>query len=825
VTVVSEGIPVTVPVFRGISTIFGVPPVGATKPLLTMPTSCNGPLTSTVTGDSYQEAGRRNPDGSPDRGDPRWKTASSVTRNAAGVPAGMSGCAPLVFPPAIETKPDVANASSASGLNVHVHVSQKAALDPAGLAESTLRDTTVALAPGVAVNPSGGDGLEGCSEGLVGFTGFSEFNKDFEPGDRTVTFTPTLLSETVPGVSFCPDSSKIGTAKLKTPLLDHELTGSVYLASQNQNPFGSLIAMYLAIEDPVSGTLVKIPFEVRLCEAIGEVIDGVSCQAAGQIITTAHNTPELPFEDLELHFFGGERAPLTTPAHCGTYTTNATFAPWSGNAPVATTTSFTVEHGPNGGPCPSGALPFSPSLAGGTANINAGSFSPLTTTISRPDGDQNMQGVQLHMPAGLSGLLSSVKLCPEAQADAGTCGPESLIGETTVSAGVGSDPVSVKGGRVYITEKYAGAPFGLSIVNPVKAGPFDLEHDMSNPNQQPACDCVVVRAKIDVDPTSAALTITTDASGPHAIPSFIDGVPVQIKAVNVTITREHFTFNPTNCSPLGITGSILGGEGASSPVSIPFQATNCATLAFGPKFSVSTSGKTSKANGASLTAKVTYPNVPQGTEADIAKVKVELPRQLPSRLTTLQKACLAAQFATNPAGCPAASRIGYAVVHTPLIPVPLQGPAIFVSHGGEAFPSLEIVLQGYGVTIDLVGTTFISKSGVTSTTFKTVPDQPFSSFELTLPQGPYSALGANGNLCALTHVITTKKTVTRHGKRVKVAVKKTVATGLTMPTEFTAQNGATIHQVTNISVTGCGKAKTKTKAKAIRKARKAGAVK
>ena len=208
----------------------------------------------------------------------------------------------------------------------------------------------------------------------------------------------------------------------------------------------------------------------------------------------------------------------------------------------------------------------------------------------------------------------------------------------------------------------------------------------------------------------------------------------------------------------------------------------CAGLAFKPQFAVSTSGKTSKADGASLTAKVTYPNVPQGTDSDIGLVKVELPKQLPSRLTTLQKACTDAQFEANPAACPAASKIGYATVHTPILPVALEGPAIFVSHGGEAFPSLTLVLQGDNVTVDLVGTTFISKAGVTSTTFKTVPDAPFSTFELTLPEGPYSALAANGILC-------TSK--------------------LAMPTAFVAQSGAEIHQSTKIAVTGCTPTKSK----------------
>jgi hypothetical protein len=442
-------------------------------------------------------------------------------------------------------------------------------------------------------------------------------------------------------------------------------------------------------------------------------------------------------------------------------------------------------------------------LTAGSTNVQAGALSPFTMTMSRQDGNQNLKSIQLHMPPGLSGILSGVALCAEAQANTGTCGTGSLIGETTVSVGLGGNPYTVKGGKVYLTGPYKGAPFGLSIVNPADAGPFHLGK-------------VIVRATVAVDPITAALTITSDSTGQYVIPPLIKGIPLEIKHVNVTVTRPGFTFNPTSCDPMAITGSLQSIEGATATLSVPFQVTDCAALKFAPKFQVTTTGKTSKANGASLSVKLTYPNATFGTQANIARVKVDLPKQLPSRLTTLQKACTAAQFNTNPAGCPAASFIGHAKAITPLIPVPLEGPAIFVSHGGEAFPSLEVVLQGYGVTIDLVGSTFISKSGITSSTFKTVPDQPVGSFELTLPQGKYSALAANGNLCTVTNTITVKKKVTvkvkGHKKTVTRNVKQTQAATLTMPTEFVAQNGAAIHQNTPISVTGCGKSKPAKKA-------------
>jgi hypothetical protein len=322
-----------------------------------------------------------------------------------------------------------------------------------------------------------------------------------------------------------------------------------------------------------------------------------------------------------------------------------------------------------------------------------------------------------------------------------------------------------------LTGPYRGAPFGLSIVTNALAGPFNL-------------GLVVVRARIQVDPTDSTLTITTDESGAHAIPQLLFGVPLRLKRIVVNVDRPSFMFNPTNCSAHRITAIVSGAEDAVAQVTAPFAASGCDTLSFKPKFTVSTDGRTSRHKGANLDAKLSYPAGSLGNEANVASVKVSLPRQLPSRLGTLQQACTAATFEASPAGCPKASIVGTVRASTPLLPVGLAGPVYFVSHGGEAFPSLIIVLQGDGVRVDLVGATFISKSGITSSTFKTVPDVPVNSFELYLPEGANSALAANGNLCKLE-------------------------SKLLMPTTFTAQNGMQLKQSTKIAVTHCGKTKAK----------------
>ena len=626
--------PGSAPVIKSRLVMFGVVGEGINrKPLLTMPTGCHGPLRSTMAADSWDKPGQ-------------WVKTSTVTRNAIGAPVSLSGCSKLKFPAEISVVPDSTDASTSSGLTVGVHVPQGAAFNPDGLAESALRDTTVTLPQGVVINPSGGDGLEACTSepaalaagalgspgDQIGYKGQEELNAEYEPGVKWNTFTSELASPLAPGTNFCPNGSKVGTVKIKTPLLEHELEGSVYLAAQDSNPFGSVVAMYIVAEDPYSGSLIKLAGEVSLNPD------------TGQIVTTFKNTPDVPFEDLELHFFGGERAPLATPTRCGTYTTTAVFLPWDGNGAAEPTSSFTIDHGPNGGPCPGTTLPFNPTVNAGATNIQAGAFSPLTVTMNRKDGEQNLKSIEAKLPPGLSGVLTGVELCPEPQANEGLCRENSKVGEATIGVGVGNQPFTVTGGKFYLTGPYNGhggctvgeagcAPFGLTFEVPAKAGPFDLANTKNN---HPACDCVVVRGKIELNPQTAAITITTDPPGsPDSIPTSIEGIPLEIQHVNATTTRGNFQFNPTNCSKMSLTGTLQLTKAASSTISTPFQVTNCAALKFEPKFAVSTSAKTSRADGASLTAKLTYPSAPFGSQANIKQVKVELPKQLPSRLTTL----------------------------------------------------------------------------------------------------------------------------------------------------------------------------------------------
>jgi hypothetical protein len=734
-----------------------------TAPLLTLPTACGAAQPFTVKINSWQ-----NPD--------EIAENTVLTHDSNGDPTGFTGCERLSFGPTITTAPDTSFADTPAGLTVEVRPPLGGLTEATGLSPSDIQNTTVVLPEGVVINPGQAAGLQACSDTEAALTSVGEQAEGREND----------------GPAACPGASKVGTVAIKTPLLEgtpeKELLGNVYVLQSNPPEVKLLVA---ASADGVNLKLVGV---VHLDEQ------------TGQLTTTFSGTPELPFSSFKLSFSGGAQAALDTPLHCGTYTTSADFSPWSSPliADFNTTADLAIAAGPGGGPCPASPLPFAPSMTAGSTTDQAGAFTNFSLLLQRGDGQQRISGLQFKAPEGLTGELSKVPLCTNAQAEANTCPEASKIGHTVVESGPGPYPLVVpepgqEPAPIYLTESYGGAPFGLSIVVPLHVGPFVL------PTQR-------VRAKIEINPTTTQLTITT-----NELPQVVAGVPTDLREIDAVIERPEFMVNPTNCNPQSFSGTATGtpppgagGPGATAAISSPFGVGSCRSLEFAPKLSASTSGKTSKADGASLTYKVAYPNVPQGTDADVQYVKVELPSELPSRLTTLQKACTAAQFKANPAGCPAASVIGHAVVHTQLLPVPLEGPVYFVSNGGEAFPNLVMVLQGDGVTVELVGDTLI-KNGVTSTTFKTVPDDPFTTFEVNLPEGPHSALAANGNLCKPTVAKTVKKKVKVQVKgrmrTVTRKVKEQVATSLTIPSDYVGQNGATYNAKVPITVTGCAKAK------------------
>lgn len=757
-------------------TLFGDPP-GAVKPFLTLPTDCtNSPLTFTARADSWQEPG--------------------VFKPASFAGPTVTGCEKLAFNPSLAVAPETKAADSPTGLHVDLHLPQDEA--QGRLATANMESVKVSLPTGMALDPSAADGLVGCSPSQIGLlTG---------PGMTPVHFEPEVLSvkagKRLP--TLCPEASKLGSAEIVTPLLEKTLQGSMYLASPHDNPFGSLLALYFVVEDPERGVVAKIPGRVE------------ANPVTGQLTTVFAESPELPVEDIKVHFFGGSRAPFTTPATCGEYATSSVFTPWSAppgdDAAPSIEPAFAVGEAPGGGGCVKGAgeEPNAPVFEAGTGSPVAGAFSPLVLHLQREDGSQRFQALNVTLPPGLLGKLAGVERCSPAEIEAAehrggegegalelarpSCPKGSEIG--VVHAGVGSGAPEFVTGHLYLAGPWEGAPFSVVVVVPAVAGPFDL-------------GAVVIRAGLFIDPLTAQVSVR---SGP--LPQILDGIPLDTRVIDLDVDRPEFILNPTSCAVSAVSVSEVSSLGQGAGLSDRFQVGGCEGLPFKPTLTASTNGQTSKVDGASLDVRVlTRPG-----DANVQRVDVQLPGQLPARLPTLRQACTEAQFASNPAGCPAASDVASAVVHTPVLSSPLTGPVYFVSHGGQEFPELVIVLQGEGVRVDVVGETRIEKD-VTYSRFEAVPDAPFSSFELSSPQGPNSIFGtalpagADYDLChggpRRTVTVGRRVSVRVHGhRRMEVRrVKKTLAGDtppvLSMPTRLVGQNGAVEEQNTKIEVTGC----------------------
>ncbi len=719
----------------------------------------------------------------------------------------LDGCDRLGMTPVLKAETTSDAAYAATGLSLEEQVPQT--YDNAeGLATSTLKKEVVTLPEGVTANPSVAAGLQGCTPQQYAEEGVAEKTAQERSEGRG-----------------CPSESKIGTVKIVTPSLSEEVKGTVFLATPYDNlpefgdpehPGGSLLALYVVARVANRGVLVKAP---------GEVVPNLE---TGRLTTTFDDLAPLPFSLLTFTFNSGANAPLVTPPTCGSFRVTAELTPWAN--PEGNPLDPSIPPFPIDADCPTGNVPpFNPGVTSYPVHPNAGAYSPLYLKISRQDGEQEITGFSTTFPLGLVANLNGVAKCGEAEVARArqqtgvqaetepACPAGSEIGYSIAEAGVGS-VLAQNPGKIYLGGEFDGAPFSVVSVTSAHVGPFDL-------------GTVVIHFPLDIDSETAQVTIPAGVGGANQIPHILDGIVVHLRNVRVYVNRQGFMVNPTRCAEQKLSATVLGNGPFDNQVTAgdPFQLAGCEALHYEPKVHVASAAKTSKADGASLNFKLSFPPNTIGQDSNTREVKVELPVQLPSRLTTLQKACTQAQFKANPEGCPAASRIGTARAQAAILPEPLEGPIYFVSNGGEAFPNLVLDVKGDGVTFHSIGDTFISKTGITSTTFHSVPDVPLESVEVNLPEGPYSALAANGNLCAPTTTKTVKKKVTvkvkSHGhvrkKQVTRKVKETAATTLQMPTEFVPQNGtAAVKQLTPIEVTGCPKKAVHPKKVAKKAARK-----
>jgi hypothetical protein len=626
-------------------------------------------------------------------------------------PVGASGCSSLEYQPQVSQQPETTQSDAPDGTEVAIHVPQSGE-PPTQTNSPDLLQATVVLPEGMTLDPSAANGLQACED------------RQFKLGTNQQI--------------ECPAKSVLGSVVVDAPgIPDGTLTGSVYLGTPEsmQPASGREYRIFLAAEAPQYDIGLRLEGHVS------------ANPQTGQLTTTFSDLPPVPFEELKLNFNGGPAAPLANPLACGAAATSASLLPYSEQPPALPLQAFEVS----GDDCPS--PPFEVQQSAQASSTEAASGTSFSLGLTRPEGKQYVSQLTTSLPEGMIGEIPAVPLCGQADAAAQKCPAASQIGTASVTIGSGPSPLALPAGPVYLTGPYAGAPFGLEILTDAqKVGPFDY-------------GTIATRAKIEIDPNTARVSIAS------SLPTIVGGAPIRLRSLNVSIDRPGFMLDPTSCGPLSTSTSLVSTFGGSDTVTTPFQASGCSSLEFAPTFSASSNAKTTRRFGAGLAVSVAQ----KAHQANIKSVAVTLPRKLVARLSTLQQACLEKTFALDPSSCPQGARVGNATVMTPVLPGKLSGPAYFVSHGGAAFPNLDLVLEGDGVRVILVGDTEI-KGAYTHSDFASLPDVPIESFSLSLPRGANSALSANGSLCKNT---------------------------LRIPTTIVGQNGKKITQRVKIRVAGC----------------------
>jgi hypothetical protein len=660
------------------------------RPFLTMPRSCSGPLVTGFKAESWQNPGK------------------SFEEKATT--QGMSGCAGLGFAPKIAAQPTTTAAESSSGLDFNLDVNDEGLTSPTGIAQTDIKKAVVTLPKGVTANPSVAGGLATCSPAAYA--------------------AESASSEAGAG---CPEASKIGAVEVETPLLEGKLLkGSLFLASQNDNPFNTLLAIYMVIKDPELGISVKLPGKVT------------PDPQSGQLVTTFEDIPQFPFAHFRFHFREGARAPLVTPPACGDYETKAVFTPWSGNAPLTTTASFHIGSGAGGGPCPAGGVPpFKPGFSAGSIDNNAGSYSPFYMRLTRADGEQDMTRFDTILPPGVVGKIAGLTKCPEAaiaaaktkagrsELAAPSCPASSEVGHILAGAGVGPALTYVEG-KLYLAGPFGGDPLSVVAITPAVAGPFDV-------------GTVVVREALTLNPATAEVEVDGGASDP--IPHILAGIPLKLRDLRVYADRPKFTLNPTSCEPSSTRATLFGGfadpfsAADDAPVALAsrYQAANCANLGFKPRLALRLKGGTRRGAYPAFSATL---NARPG-DANIGKAVVTLPHSAFLEQGHIRTVCTRVQYAAK--ACPAGSIYGKARAITPLLDEPLEGP-VYLRSSSHPLPDLVAALHGI-VDVDLVGRVDSVNARIRGS-FESPPDAPVTKFVLEMQGGKKGLIVNSRNLCA-----------------------------------------------------------------------------
>lgn len=638
-----------------------------------------------------------------------------VTHATMEWPRG-TGCGQLSFNPSLYAKPTTDETDSPSGMDIELTVPQP--LSPTIPSPSELKAATVTLPPGFSINPNAADGKVACA-------------------DQEANFTSLIAAA-------CPEFAEIASVEIDSSALPGPLPGFIYLG---QPLPGNRYRLFLTADG--FGTHLKLPGTIT------------PDPQTGQLVVSFQNLPQSPLSGFKMHFFGSERGTLATPTKCGTYPVTSTFVPWSERtAPQTSTQYFTLTSGPDGSACPGATRPFAPHVEAASSGNTAGAFSPFALDLTREDGDQNLAGLTVMTPPGLLASLKGIPYCPEevisqlesplysgvSELAASLCPAGSQVGTAIVGAGAGSRPLYVPG-KVYLAGPYKGAPISLIVVTPAVTGPYDLGN-------------VVVRAAVNVDPLTTQVTATSDP-----LPQIIGGIPLRLRSVRVDLGRQGFALNPTSCTQKAVEADVSGDEGAQAHATRVYQVANCRSLSYEPSMKIGLSGGVERLGHPAIHAVLTA----KPGEANSRRVSVTLPEGEQLDNSHFETICTRAAFTTDT--CPAGSRIGKAVVTTPLLDQPLSG-FVYLRASQHGLPDLAIKLNGQ---FDVVAIGRVDAVNARlRTTFQALPDAPVSRIDLSLEGGKKGLVINSDGLCGRT-VRADLRMAGQNGIRVKRRPKVQVA--------------------------------------------------
>lgn len=647
-------------------------------PLLTLPATCDSPVKIEVIAESVGGA----------------VVSKTASLESNGLPSLLTGCDEVPFKPQMTLAFGSSAADSPTGISLQLHLPQPDG--PTTLAEAPLKDASIRLPQGLAINPAAAAGLEACTAAQIGL--------ESGPGQVPGEFTP--------GPARCPDAAKVGSVRLDTPLVDHPLTGPVYVAEAYRNPFASLLGLYLTVDDEESGIVLKLPAGVE------------ADPATGRLTMRLRDAPQFPVEDLRISLPSGPRAILRTPLTCGDAPIEGHFAPWSApQRPVELADRLLITApAPGLGVCPAAEseLPAAASFTAGTLVPAAGRFSPFLLKVGRPDGASRLARVDATLPPGLTAKLAGVATCTDAEAATGACPAASRVGSGNVAAGAGSLPIHLAG-DVFLAGPYRGAPFSLQVLTPALAGPFDL-------------GVVSVRIAMHVDPRTAGIRAVSDP-----FPTILEGIPLDIRSVAIDLDRPGFLRNPTSCEATSISASASTVLGEAVPLSSRFQVGDCAALPFKPKLALGLSGRLGRNGHPGLRAVLR--NDPAG--AAVASLGLTLPAGELLDLRHLPELC---PRDLPPGRCPAGSRLGSLRLDSPFLAAPLTGP-VYLRVPSRRLPDLTAEVSGGDLRFLLRGRA-TDRNGRFGFRLGSLPDVPFSRAVLTLPGGRRGLVVNSRSLCA-----------------------------------------------------------------------------